>query len=185
MQWGDIDWRGKFLEVRRADWTGYLGTPKNGKTRRIDLAERLLEVLADHRKALAADALAEGKAMSEWVFPKQWYSPTKQEARLRDDNLRGMLSTCLKKAGVRSVTFHHLRHSFCSWMIQNCESLVYVKDQAGHSSIKVTVDVYGKLVPGENRAAMDHLGEFLKKSATQPQPKQSCPSNIQEIKGNY
>jgi integrase len=42
----------------------------------------------------------------------------------------------LKKAGVRGVTFYQLRHSFCFWMIQSGESLLYVKDQAGHSSIK-------------------------------------------------
>jgi integrase len=69
-------------------------------------------------------------------------------------------------------------------MIQNGESLVYVKDQAGHSSIKVTVDRYGKLVPGENRDAMDRLGESLKKPATPAQPKQVRSSNIQGIQGN-
>ena len=41
--------------------------------------------------------------------------------------------------------------------ITNGESLTYVKDQLGHSSIKMTVDVYGHLVPGANRAAMDRL----------------------------
>ncbi len=35
--------------------------------------------------------------------------------------------------------------------------LAYVKDQLGHSSISMTVDVYGHLVPGANRAAMDRL----------------------------
>ena len=37
--------------------------------------------------------------------------------------------------------------------------LVYVKDQLGHHSIKVTVDVYGHLVPGANKAAVDRLDE--------------------------
>ena len=37
------------------------------------------------------------------------------------------------------------------------ESLAYVKDQLGHSSISMTVDTYGNLVPGANRAAMDRL----------------------------
>jgi integrase len=32
-----------------------------------------------------------------------------------------------------------------------------VRDQLGHSSIQVTVDVYGHLVPGSNRAAVDRL----------------------------
>ncbi len=32
-----------------------------------------------------------------------------------------------------------------------------VKDQLGHASVSMTVDVYGHLVPGANRAAMDRL----------------------------
>ena len=44
-------------------------------------------------------------------------------------------------------------------LIQNGESLVYVKDQLGHHSIKVTVDVYGHLVPGANKAAVDRLDQ--------------------------
>ena len=41
--------------------------------------------------------------------------------------------------------------------LQNGESLAYVKEQMGHHSIKVTVDIYGKLVPGANKAAVDRL----------------------------
>lgn len=183
LEWGDIDWRGRFLEVRRADWSGHMGTPKNGKVRRIDLSEQLLEVLAGHKKALAADSLAKGKPMPEWVFPKRWYYPTKREERLRASNMRRILSACLKKAGIRSIKFHALRHSFCSWMIQNGENLAYVKDQAGHSSIKVTVDIYGHLIPGKHRGAMDRLGELLEKSAPPAHPAGMQPSKVQEMQG--
>ena len=31
----------------------------------------------------------------------------------------------------------------------------------GHSSIKVTFDIYGHLVPGANRVAVDGLGDSL------------------------
>ena len=34
-----------------------------------------------------------------------------------------------------------------------------MKDQLGHHSIKVTVDVYGHLVPGANKAAVDRLDQ--------------------------
>lgn len=64
---------------------------------------------------------------------------------------------CLEKAGLRRIRFHDLRHTFASLLIQNGESLAYVKDQLGHSSIKMTVDVYGHLVPGANRAAVNRL----------------------------
>jgi len=42
-------------------------------------------------------------------------------------------------------------------LIQNGESLAYIKDQLGHSSIKMMVDVYGHLVPGANRQAVNRL----------------------------
>ena len=42
-------------------------------------------------------------------------------------------------------------------MIQRGESLAYVKDQLGHHSIQVTVDLYGHWVPGANRSAVDRL----------------------------
>jgi len=64
---------------------------------------------------------------------------------------------CMEKAGLRRSRFHDLRHTFASLLIQNGESLAYVKDQLGHSSIRLTVDVYGHLVPGANRQAVNKL----------------------------
>ena len=37
------------------------------------------------------------------------------------------------------------------------ESPAYVKDQLGHSSIKMTVDIYGHWIPGANRQAVNRL----------------------------
>ncbi len=63
----------------------------------------------------------------------------------------------LEKAGLRRIRFHDLRHTFATLLLQNGESLAYVKDQLGHSSIRMTVDVYGHLVPGANRQAVNKL----------------------------
>jgi len=60
-------------------------------------------------------------------------------------------------AGLRRIRFHECRHTFASLLIQNGESLAYVKEQLGHSSIKITVDTYGHLVPGANRQAVNRL----------------------------
>ena len=54
---------------------------------------------------------------------------------------------------------HALRHTFASLLIQRGESLAYVRDQMGHHSIKITVDIYGHLVPGANKAAVDRLDD--------------------------
>ena len=60
---------------------------------------------------------------------------------------------------MRRVRFHDLRHTYASLLISQGESLAYVRDQLGHSSIKVTVDTYGHLVPGSNRKAVDKLDD--------------------------
>ena len=39
----------------------------------------------------------------------------------------------------------------------NGESPAYVKEQMGHSSIQVTVDLYCHWIPGSNRQAVDRL----------------------------
>jgi integrase len=65
----------------------------------------------------------------------------------------------LRRSGVRYRKPHTLRHTFASMLIQAGESLAYTKEQLGHHSIKITVDVYGHLIPGTNKAAVDRLDE--------------------------
>ncbi len=42
-------------------------------------------------------------------------------------------------------------------LIQAGASLAYVRDQMGHRSIQVTVDVYGHLIPGANISFIDKI----------------------------
>ncbi|MDA2909862.1 hypothetical protein MYX04_02890 [Nitrospiraceae bacterium AH_259_D15_M11_P09] len=64
--------------------------------------------------------------------------------------------------------------SFASLLLQQGESPVYVKEQMGHCSVQVTVDLYGHLIPGGNKQAVDRLdapvdkAHFEGESATQP-----------------
>jgi integrase len=46
-------------------------------------------------------------------------------------------------------------------LLQDGASLAYVKEQMGHSSIQVTVDIYGHLVPGGNIKWIDRLGSTV------------------------
>jgi integrase len=37
LQWGDIDFHGRFINVQRSISKGVIGTPKSGKSRRVDM----------------------------------------------------------------------------------------------------------------------------------------------------
>lgn len=60
---------------------------------------------------------------------------------------------------MRKIRPHDLRHTYVSLLIQNGESLAYVRDQLGHHSIKITVDIYGHLAPTGNKNAVDNLDD--------------------------
>jgi integrase len=65
----------------------------------------------------------------------------------------------LEKADVPQIRIHDIRHTFASLLLAAGEPLHYVKDQLGHAAIQTTVDVYGHIVPGSNRNAVNRLDD--------------------------
>lgn len=157
VQWEDIDWHEGFLEVRRAycHASRRVLTPKNGKMRRVDMSRQLTETL----KALLLER-KKATLKNGWGEVPLWVFVNEAGGMLDGDNLRQRIhGEALKKAGLRSIRMHDLRHTFASLLIQQGESLAYVKEQLGHHSIQITVDTYGHLVPGGNRQAVDRLDD--------------------------
>ncbi len=155
LQWGDLDENGKFLVVRRGIVRGKVNLTKSGKIRKVDVSDALMAALLELRRNRKESLLAQGKnelPATAWIFENE-------EGGFQDmKNLKKRhFHKCLQKAGLRRIRFHECRHTFASLLIQNGESLTYVKEQLGHSSIKITVDVYGHLVPGANRQAVNRL----------------------------
>jgi integrase len=155
LEWGDIDFRGGFIEVRRAHVKGQDTTPKNGKSRRVDMSPQLATMLKKLRTERKREALArKWGEVPERVFVNE-AGQVIDEGNLR----RRVFYPALAKTGLRHIRIHDLRHTFASMLIQNGESLAYVKDQLGHHSIQITVDIYGHLVPGANRQAVARLDD--------------------------
>ena len=74
----------------------------------------------------------------------------------------------LRKANLPThFSAHSFRHTFASQLLQMGESPAYVQRQLGHSSIKMTVDTYGKWLPAGNKHAVDRLDETLPSNAVQ------------------
>ena len=153
LAWEDLNFTNKFMMVRRSIDNGTINLTKKSKLRRVDMSDALVETLQALKKTRMEQWLAQGKnEIPRWVFCNQ------KGGFLDANNLRNRaLHKCLDAARIKRNSIHCLRHTFASLLIQNGESLVYIKEQMGHSSIKVTVDVYGHLVPGANRQAVNKL----------------------------
>ncbi len=155
LQWGDIDFYGRSITLRRNVVRGHITHPKNGKTRRVDMSQQLTEVLQYLQTQCKTETLRCG-----WPEMPLWVFCSTTGGLLNKENLRTrVFYRCLTKAGLRHVRIHDLRHTYASLLIQQGESLPYIRDQLGHHSIQVTVDIYGHLVPGGNKAAVDRLDD--------------------------
>jgi integrase len=75
------------------------------------------------------------------------------------NTVRNIWRRILKKAELDFRKFHSIRHTFASQLIADGHSLAYVKEAMGHGSIQITVDVYGYLIPSENRGAINSLDD--------------------------
>ena len=72
-----------------------------------------------------------------------------------------MLQPTLRRAGLRRIRFHDLRHTYASMLINQGENLKYVQSQLGHASITTTVDRYGHLMPDAHGGASERLDATL------------------------
>ncbi len=181
LQWGDIQFGkdesdpNRFIVVQHNYVRREHTTTKSKKSRRVDLSRELRRVLLEIRDKRLLDAFLKGKndIADELVFR----SP--EGAILDPDNLyHRYFQPALTRAGLRKIRLHDLRHTFGSLLIQGGASIVYVKEQMGHGSIQVTVDIYGHLIPGANVSFVDKLDEVPAQAETTRH--QSAPEAHQE-----
>ena len=114
-----------------------------------------------------------GRDASPWLFP----SATDPAKPLNASWFwRHVWTPVLDKAGVRHVRIHDARHTYASLMLRRGVPVAYVCRQLGHSSIQVTVDLYGHFIPGADRHHVEALADAVEAlrnkqpSATYPQP---------------
>jgi integrase len=148
LQWPDIDWNSKFIQVSRQIMRGKVTTLKNKHSRRkVDCSDDLLSTLAALRKTRQEEALKKGvNVISDWVFANDkgsWIDLVNVKSQ--------QFKRVLRKAGLRDIRFHDLRHSFASLLLAQGAPVTYVSSQLGHANPHITMKVYAHWVPNERQ----------------------------------
>lgn len=148
-----------FALINKNFTNGYLeSSSKSGKERQVDLSDELIATLKHHLERLDLEASLRRQPSSSLVFP----SPQGKYVTARNWIWR-FWYPLLDRLGIRRRAPHHCRHTYASRLIEQNSSLAYIRDQLGHSSIQITVDTYGHLVPGTNRQAVNSLDKRVQK----------------------
>ena len=150
LQWGDIDWSSEQIHIRRSWKEGAFHQPKTqASIRRIELPGFLLAELREWR-------LACPKGEHDLMFPNLVGRPMSNTNLLQ----RGFYPA-LRRAGLRKIRFHDLRHTFASLLIANGADIVRVSRLLGHSSPTITLNVYSHMLPNEHYGSAERLGEIV------------------------
>jgi len=117
----------RLILVRRNYSRGEFTTPKHHKSRRVDMSREVRRVLLELRVGMAIKAFETGEEfVPRWVFPSATGRPLDGINAYHRDFV-----SCLEAAGLRRITFHAMRHSYASHLIQAGASLAYVKGAKG------------------------------------------------------
>ena len=126
LRWRDIDFASSLLRVRASYAGGALTAPKSGKVRSVPLAPDVAQALA----RLADRELL--TAVDDLVFPGE------TGGFLDGSALRRRYGAALKRAGLRPLRFHDLRHTFGTRMIAKAD-IRRVQEWMGHADIQTTM----------------------------------------------
>ena len=96
------------------------------------------------------------KGKDNLVFPAPDGTPLH-----RSRALKGSLRPTLRRAKLRPVTLHSLRHSFASALIGNGSSVVEVQHLLGHSSATITLKVYTHFFPTAQSDSVSRLASAI------------------------
>jgi integrase len=150
LKWSDL--QGNTLQVRRTMSEARVGRieeeTKNGKGRRIELSEKALDALRNHRRQQVR------VKDSEYIFPSTTGTPTNSSNLM----YRSFKPT-LKRAGLPQIRFHDLRHTCATIRFMKGQHPKRVQELLGHASIAMTMDIYSHVIPGmgDDNGIMDDL----------------------------
>ncbi len=145
LRWSDIDWQRDLIHVRRALARGAIEAPKSGKVRSVPLVADVAQALA----RLGQRELWIGDDDFVFVSPTGGYIDHSATVRT--------YKRALRRAGLRSIKFHGLRHSFGTIAVQ-AFPLSDVQAWMGHADIQTTMR-YVHYVPKHDAAK--RLGALL------------------------
>lgn len=139
LRWQDVDLKSGLLSVRRSVTRGIITEPKSGKGRDIPLGDAVLAALKAPRHL-----------RGEMVFC------TVDGRMLRKNECKHPLWRACRRAGIRQVGWHVLRHTFASHLVMRGVPLKAVQELMGHATIDMTMR-YAHLSPHVVREAVKVL----------------------------
>jgi integrase len=126
----------------------------DGSTRSIVLPAPCLAVLKAHRQLQQQER---EEAAERWAEHGLIFT-TRIGTSVEPRNINRHFAALCKRAGVRAVRFHDLRHSCATLLYEQGVPIEGIQDVLGHSSPTITKTIYVEVTRKAQKASVDKLG---------------------------
>ena len=153
LMWSDFDEAHGTLSVRRTLHVQKGGRLVTGETktgtgkRTITLPPSTAGLLAQRKKS----------SYSQWIFP----NPLRPEQPANPNAAYNHLKTLLKRAGLPSIRFHDLRHTFATHTLASGVDAKTLSGILGHTQASFTLDTYTHVTGDMQRQAAQVMDTFM------------------------
>ncbi len=153
LRWEDVDLAAGIIHVERS-WdakAGAVGPKSRAGRRTVPIGAALRDYLVEHK-------LRSGRHVG-LVLGTSYTQP------FTPSNVRKRANAVWMRAGLESIGLHECRHTFASLMIAAGVNAKALSTYMGHSSVTITLDRYGHLMPGNESEAAELLDGYLARAA--------------------
>lgn len=175
LRWSDIDFENETVDIHhQVSRVKDRECPTNG-TKKIMTSVKYHSARKYKVPKMAIDAIKEYKNRKgvtnddEFVFSTIPGNTDDLDSILSETGMTTTYHAMIKKAGLnpdKNVTIHGLRHSGISYLLRHGVPVEVVSKNAGHKSIKVTLEIYYSVIEQQKNEAIDkfnqeHYVDFL------------------------
>lgn len=163
LEWPDIDFKKSRIKINKQVYKHELMTTKNNKTRYVDIPDALISILKEYKKeqvilSKIVFCNTEGRYMNPSLLERNYFYATLK-----------LLNKELPDEEKVKIRFHDLRHTYATFLLSNGVPIKYVQEQLGHSSAKMTLDVYASYMPSVKYEALNILNNLQQKEENRTQ----------------
>ena len=157
---GTIHVKKQLVQTRNKGEKYAFGSPKNGKSRVIQPASYVIQVLKRHKTRQAEMRLAAGELWNDGGFPNLVFTH-KDGSNLSQPTIWKEFQKVLKKAGLDHHRFHDLRHTYAVNSLMAGDDIKTLQENLGHYSAAFTLDRYGHVTESMRKASSDRMQRFI------------------------
>ncbi|WP_193063397.1 site-specific integrase [Oceanobacillus oncorhynchi] len=149
LTWKDIDFDNNTININKTVYHNRVTSPKNeASNRKIKMPQHTMNLLGELK--------LQNKIKADYVVFGEFYDHVPQTT------LDTKYEEYIKRAGLKHIRIHDLRHSHASYLINLGNDIQIISKRLGHAKTSTTYDIYSHLYPNAEDEAIEKMENDFK-----------------------